>query len=45
MDETTLTQAIDFQSIAVEQLEKENYDTAQEFVEGVLEMLQEEESS
>jgi len=41
MDDTTLAQLVDFQSIAVEQLEKENYDTAQEFAEEVLEMLEE----
>jgi hypothetical protein len=45
MDETTLAQAIDFQSIAVEQLEKGNYDMAQDFAEDVLQMLQEEQES
>jgi len=42
MKEKRLVAAIDFQTIAVEQLEKENYDTAQEFAEEVLELLQEE---
>lgn len=42
MKEKRLVTAIDFQTIAVEQLEKENYDTAQEFAEEVLELLQEE---
>lgn len=42
MDDTELTQMADFLSIALEQMEAENYDTAQEFVEDVYGMLQEE---
>jgi hypothetical protein len=43
MKEITRKQAVDFQSIAVEELERGNYDTAQDFAEEVLRMLQEEE--
>lgn len=41
MDQTTLTQAIDFQQIAVTQLERDNPATAQDFAEEVLGMLRE----
>jgi len=42
MDQTTLSQVIDFQEIAVNQLEKENPETAQDFAQEVLAMLQSE---
>lgn len=35
MDETELTQLADFLSIALEEMEHENYDVAQDFVEDV----------
>jgi hypothetical protein len=44
MDSEKLSRAIDFQSIAIEELEHENYDTSKMFAEDVLEILQEEES-
>lgn len=40
MDETELMQNADFLSIAVEQMEKGNYDVAQDFVEDVYANLQ-----
>lgn len=41
MDETTRKQAVDFQSIAIEELERGNIETATEFAEDVLALLQE----
>lgn len=41
MNEDKLSRVADFQSIAVEEMEKGNYEVAQEFAEDVLEMLQE----
>ena len=42
MNEDELSRITDFQSIAVEEMEKGNYEVAQEFAEDVLEMLQDE---
>lgn len=42
MDDTKLNQIADFMEIALEEMERENNDSAQEFVEDAFEMLQEE---
>lgn len=42
MDETELLHCIDFLSIAIDEMEHENYDVAQDFVEDVYANLQEE---
>jgi|APHM01.1.fsa_nt_gi hypothetical protein len=42
MEETKLTRLVDFQSIAVEELEKGNEEVALDFAQDVLEQLQEE---
>jgi len=42
MDETELNQLADFLNIAVEEMERENYEVAQDFVEDVCADLMEE---
>lgn len=42
MSQTVIRQSVDFLSIALEEMEKENYEVAQDFVEDVMGDLQEE---